>query len=182
MSTLTQYYNPSLYIFKIEINYQNILLSLLFNLTQAFPYSDLCQYFEEQVYSDVSGPNKNPKYDNSYWEFFAESINDCQIYKRQTAQKWIAHEDSLRKALRKLEAVRNSVETGINYGSLNTLEKIPDFELLIKYSITALIMSFEVAALHFEIFLEYKKLWNVLIGDIIKMYKDRTSIFYNLLC
>ena len=147
----------------------------MFNLTQSFPYSDLCLYFDEQSYTDIKAPNNHPKYENYYWEFFSESINDCQIYKRQTAQKWIAHEESLKKALRKLEVVRNSVETGLHSGSLNTLEKIPDFDLLIKYSITALIMSFEVAALHFEMFLEYKKLWNVLISDIIKMYKERTS-------
>jgi len=177
MTTLTQYYNPSLYIFKIEICYQNILLSLMYILTQSFPYSDLCQYFDEQVFTDFTTTSKHPKYENYYWEFFAEAINDCQIYKRQTAQKWIAHEDGLKRALRKLEVVRNSVETGIHYGSLNTLEKVPDFDLLIKYSINALIMSFEVAALHFEMFLEYKKLWNVLISDIIKMYKEKTSKF-----
>lgn len=151
-------------------------MSLMFILTQAFPYSDLCEYFDEQVYKkDYSIIAKHPKYENYYWEFFAEAVNDCQIYKRQTAQKWIAHEEGLKRSLRKLEVVRNSIETGLQYGSLNTLEKVPDFDLLIKYSINALIMSFEVAALHFEMFLEYKKLWNVLISDIIKDYKERTS-------
>lgn len=176
MSTLTQYYNPTLFIFQIEIIYQDILLSLMFSLSQGFPYSELCQYFDEQTYSDIKSPNTHPRYENYYWEYFAESINDCQIYKRQTAQKWIAHEENMKKSLRKLEVVRNSVENGIYFGSLNTIEKVPEFENLIKYSIAALTMSFEVAALHFEIFLEYKKIWNVLMSDIIKAYKEKTSI------
>lgn len=177
MTTLTQYYNPTLFIFKIEIIYQNILLSLMFNLTQTFPYSEIYQYFDEQAYTDIKYANSHPKYENYYWEYFAESINDCQIYKRQTAQKWIAHEENMKKSLKKLEVVRNSVENGIYFGSLNTIEKIPGFENLIKYSIASLTMSFEVAALHFEIFLEYKKIWNVLISDIIKVYKEKTSFY-----
>ena len=82
----------------------------------------------------------------------------------------------MKKSLKKLEVVRNSVENGIYFGSLNTIEKVPEFENLIKYSIAALTMSFEVAALHFEIFLEYKKIWNVLMSDIIKAYKEKTSM------
>lgn len=178
--TLNQYYNPSIYIFKIELTYQNILMSLLFALNQSLPYSGNCQYFEDHDLSGFSNENRHPKYDIYYWDFFANSINDVQMYKRQTAQKWIANELNVKNALKKYEVIMDSVEAGISNGSLNTLDAKPDFDKLIKFSIACLTMSFQLSAIHFEMLMEFKRMFNVLINDNMLSFKEKTSFIFFL--
>ena len=153
-------------------------MSLLYCLTQSLPYSNLYEYFSNQELNNYQNSYQNPNYDPIYWKFFANSVNDIQSYKRQTAQKWIANELNVKNTLKKYEIIMNSVETGITNGSLNTLDLSPDFDKLVKYSISCLTMSFQLFAIHLEMFMEFKRICNVSISEDIMIYKERTGFYF----
>ena len=164
-------YNPSLYIFKTELAYQNILFGLLLNIKNGLLKSKLLKFFEE---SEKLSSQRNIEYLSSYWENFTVALYDCQIYKKQTAQKWMANEKYVRGYLKKCEAINESVEYGLNAGYLNSLDKVIEFESLMSLSVCILTVSFEILAIHFELFIDFRKMWNVLVNDVLNVYRDKT--------
>jgi hypothetical protein len=174
-------YNPSLFIFRIELTYHNILLSLMFCLRQGLVKSKLLQHFQEgatfktQANLPTQGSLSIDRYSVKYWETMANAMNDCQIYKRQTANKWISNKQLVENLLTKYKVVMNSVETSLNTGFLNSLEKVPSYEDLMRNTVFILTLTFEVSAIHFELFLEFKKNWNILIGNVLHIFREKTS-------
>ena len=154
----------------------------MFCLRQGLVKSKLLQNFQEgatvKTQANFAGQVSLPfdRYSVKYWETMANAMNDCQIYKRQTANKWISNKQLVENLLTKYKVVMNSVETSLNTGFLNSLEKVPSYEDLMKNTVFILTLTFEVSAIHFELFLEFKKNWTVLIGNVLHIFREKTSI------
>ena len=113
-------YTPSVFGYKIEVSILNTLTFLLFSTKSGLQHSELYNFFDAIDLSGVNRKKINIKYELSYWDNFALTLEDIQSFLVYNLNKWATCGGIVEKVSKKYDYFNNSVVSTTQTYSLNT--------------------------------------------------------------
>ena len=113
-------YTPSVFGYKIEIAVLNTLSFLLYSTKSGLQFTELYNFFDAIDLSGVNRKKINIKYELSYWDQFALTLEDIESFLVYNLNKWAACGGAVERVAKKYDYFNNSVVSTIQNYSLNT--------------------------------------------------------------